>query len=494
MKTRLRILYLASEVAPFVKNGRIAEIANALPKTLFEMGHDIRIMMPKYGAISERKYTLREVIRLKEIPIRLGEESFVVSAKSAFLPETKVQVYFLDYKPYFEKSEITTDPKTGQENSDNAMRYILFSRAVMETIKLLHWEPQLIFCNDWPTALIPWLLNNEYRQDPFFAKCISLLSVHDFSRQGVFPETLLKHAGLQGDASAYEQLVMGGRANLLRSGLINADIISASAATHLTHMWKNPELGYGLSDVLKKRKEDIHEVMDGIEYAVWTPDNDTHLVETFNANQLAGKMVNKLAVLHDQGLTAEENIPLLGLFFDGSEGKNGDVAFELLDRILHMDVQVILVFADEAAKRRGLEKLRKAFAKKLAVVVAPDMTLQHRIIAGCDFTLQVACSEHLISQQMIHLRYGTLPLVNKVGCVMDALGESGDGKCKSFYFDSCDKKSILDAIKNALACYQDNKNWPKMVKKAMKLDFCWKSAAERYVKLLQRFETSKKRK
>jgi starch synthase len=128
------------------------------------------------------------------------------------------------------------------------------------------------------------------------------------------------------------------------------------------------------------------------------------------------------------------------------------------------------------------------------VVVAPDVTLQHRIIAACDFTLQVACSENIISQQMIHLRYGTLPLVNKVGCVMEAMGESGDGKCKSFYFDSCDKKNVLDAVKNAISCYQDTKNWPKMVKKAMKLDFCWKSAAERYVKLLQRFETSKKRK
>ncbi len=494
MKTRLRILYLASEVAPFVKNGRIAEIANALPKTLFEMGHDIRIMMPKYGAISERKYTLREVIRLKEIPIQLGEQSFVVSAKSAFLPDTKVQVYFLDYKPYFDKSEILTDPKTGHENNDNAMRYILFSRAVMETIKLLHWEPQLIFCNDWPTALIPWLLNNEYRQDPFFAKCISLLSVHDFSRQGVFPETLLKNAGLHGSSSAYDQLLLGGRANLLRAGLINADIIAAGAATNLSYIWKNPELSFGLSDVLKKRKEDIHEVMDGIDYGVWTPDTDGHLVETYNSNQTAGKLANKVAVLNAQGLEAEEKIPLLGMFFDGSEGKNGDLAFEMLERILHLDVQIILVFADEAAKRRGLEKLRKAFPKKLTFVVAPDLPLMHRIIAGCDFTLQAACSENNISQQMIHLRYGTLPLVNKIGCVMEALGESGEGKCKTFFFDACDKKSVFDAVKNAVTCYQDNKNWPKLVKKVMKIDFCWKSAAERYIKLLQRFETWKKRK
>ncbi len=494
MKTRLRILYLSSEVAPFVKNGRIAEIAGSLPKALFEMGHDIRVMMPKYGTISERKYTLREVIRLKEIPIQQGDARYVVNAKSAFLPETKVQVYFLDYKPYFDKLDLALDAKTAQETADNAHRFILFCRAALETSKLLHWDPQLIFCNDWTTALIPWLLKNEYQEDAFFAKCISLLAVHDFKRQGAFPELILKQAGLNKDAVAYQELMHNNRANLLKAGLLNADIISAGNAIHLTHIWKEPELAFGLFDVLKKRKEHVTEVLDGIDYTVWNPEVDRHLAETYSVNQLKGKQTVKQELLNTLELSSQENRPLLAMFFDGSEGKQGDSVFEVLDRILGLHVNVALVFNDEASKRRGLEKLRKSNPGQLAIVTAPDEPMLHRLIAGCDLTLMADCTEQQIARQMIHLRYGSIPLVNKIGCVLEALGESGEGKCKNFYFDECDKKAVYEAVKNAVQCYQDDKSWQKMVKKALKIDFCWKSAAEKYLKLLQRTENIKKKK
>jgi starch synthase len=494
MKTRLRILYLSSEVAPFVKNGRIAEIAGALPKALFEMGHDIRVMMPKYGTISERKYTLREVIRLKEIPIQQGDAQFIVNAKSAFLPETKVQVYFLDYKPYFDKLDLSLDAKTGQETADNALRFILFCRAALETSKLLHWDPQLIFCNDWSTALIPWLLKNEYLEDPFFSKCASLLAVHDFKRQGVFPETILKQIGLNKEPGAYQDLVHNGRANLLKAGLLNADIISAGNTIHLSHVWKEPELAFGLFDVLKRRKEHLTEVLDGIDYNVWNPETDRHLIENYSVNQLKGKLTGKQELLSTLELSNEENRPLLALFFDSTDGKNGDAVFDVLERLLGLTMNVVLVFSDEACKRRGLEKLRKNHHGQLAVVTAPDEALQHRLIAGCDLTLMADCTEQQVAQQMIHLRYGAIPLVNKIGCVLEALGESGEGKCKNFYFDECDKKAVYEAVKSAVLCYQDDKSWQKMVKKALKLDFCWKNAAEKYIKLLQRLENTKKKK
>jgi len=493
MKTRLRILYLASEVAPFVKNGRIAEIASALPKALFEMGHDIRVMMPKYGTISERKYTLREVIRLKEIPIQTGDLQYVVNAKSAFLPETKVQVYFLDYKPYFDKLDSAADHKTGQETSENAMRFILFSRAVMETSKLLHWEPQLIFCNDWPTALIPWLVKNEYRDDPFFAKCTTLLSIHDFKRQGVFPEAVLKQAGLQKSDPAYNELVHNGRANLLKAGILNAHLISASGGTYLAQLWKNPDLAYGLYDVLKRRKENVTEVMDGIDYSVWNPETDAHLVETYSGSQLKGKAANKRAVLEQLALSAV-NGPLVGIFFDGSETKGGEAMLNAVDRMLSLNLNLVLVFASDAIKRRGVDKLRKSHADKLAVVVAPDAAMTHRLIAACDLTIAGDCSEQQMAQQMIHLHYGAIPVVNKIGCVLESLGESGEGKCKGFSFDGCEKKALLEAVKNAVHCVEDEKNWVKLVKKAMKFDFCWKNTAEKYIKLLQRLDYPKKKK
>jgi len=164
-----------------------------------------------------------------------------------------------------------------------------------------------------------------------------------------------------------------------------------------------------------------------------------------------------------------------------------------MDRVLGLNLNLVLVFADDTIKRRGVDKLRKSHAGKLAVVVGPDAALTHRLIAACDLTIAGDCSEQQMAQQMIHLHYGTIPLVNKIGCVLESLGESGEGKCRSFTFEGCEKKALLEAVKNALHCVEDEKNWLKLIKKAMKFDFCWKNTAEKYIKLLQRLDNPKKK-
>ena len=193
MKNRQRILFLSSEVAPFAKTGGLADVSSALPKALFDLGHDVRVMMPKYGCISERKYVLRDVIRLKKISVTMGSKEHTVSAKSAFIPDTKVQVYFLEYKPFFDAQDLYVDSGTGEDLSNNAERFALFSRAALETTKLLHWEPDIIHCNEWQTALVPWLLKNDYARDDFFTSTRTVLSIHNVVYQGIFePDVLQK--------------------------------------------------------------------------------------------------------------------------------------------------------------------------------------------------------------------------------------------------------------------------------------------------------------
>mgnify|MGYP006290846131 CR=1 FL=1 len=222
MKDRLRILMLSSEVAPFAKTGGLADVAGALPKKLHEMGHDVRVIMPRYGGISERKFVLRDVIRLKKIPVIMGGKEYAVSAKSAFIPDSKVQVYLLENKQYFGRKELYVDPKTGNGFDDNAERFILFCCAVIDTMRLLHWKPQVIHCNDWQTALVPWFLKHKFKDDEFFAETSTLLSIHNMAYQGDFPAKALSKSGCLDDLqdSGNDQIIKYDKVNFLKAGLL----------------------------------------------------------------------------------------------------------------------------------------------------------------------------------------------------------------------------------------------------------------------------------
>jgi len=179
MKNNLNIFFVSSEVTPFTHPGELGDVSGSLPKYLKNLGHDIRVMMPNYKVVNKRKYVLRDVIRLQGLKIKVGEEVYEASAKSAFIPESKVQIYFLDNKHFFDRGGIYFDNKTGKAFKDNAERYIFFCIGCLETLKLLHWQPDIIHCNDWCTALIPALLKSVYAKDHFFKNTKTVLSIHN---------------------------------------------------------------------------------------------------------------------------------------------------------------------------------------------------------------------------------------------------------------------------------------------------------------------------
>ena len=197
MSKQLNVLFISSEVAPFAKTGGLADVAGALPKELKDLGHDVRVILPKYSMVDERKFNLREVIRLKDIEIRMGEDRYSVAFKSAFLPDSRVQVYFMEYDPFFDRDSLYLDPKTGVDWEDNPQRFTLLCRATLAALKLLHWQPDIIHCNDWQTALIPYLLKSEMVGDPFFQKTRTLLSIHNLAYQGNFDPEMMDAIGLK---------------------------------------------------------------------------------------------------------------------------------------------------------------------------------------------------------------------------------------------------------------------------------------------------------
>ncbi len=494
MKNKVRILFLASEVSPFAKTGGLADVSSSLPKALHELGHDVRVIMPKYGPISERKYVLREVIRLKKIPVTMGETEHITCAKSAFIPDSKVQVYFLDYKHYFGRSDLYVDPKTGKDYPDNAERFMLFCRAVLETIKLLHWQPQIIHCNDWQTAMIPWLLKHDYADDPFFKDTSTLLSVHNFAYQGSFDKSVLPKIGIDDqEPDLVKQIELYDRVNFLKTGLLTANAISTVSPTYAQEVQQDSDRAAGLQEVLEERKKNIFGILNGVDYSIWNPETDELIPETYSAAELEKKVENKKQLLSQSKLPFDESVPVIGIVSRLVDQKGFDLIAEVLDKIISLQCQLVVLGTGDNKYHTFLKDAAKKFPKNVAAFLTFDEEMAHLIEAGSDIFLMPSLYEPCGLNQMYSLRYGTVPVVRNTGGLADTIVDfvNDPDKGNGFVFEAYESNAMLNAIENAIKTFKDEKSWKKIQKRGMKADFSWQSAAENYVKLYQKIDSKK---
>jgi len=497
MKNRLRILFLSSEVAPFAKTGGLADVSSALPKAFHDLGHDIRIMMPKYGSINDRKFVLREVIRLKKIKVKMGSKEHIACAKSAFIPDSKVQVYFLEYKPFFNRPDLYVDPNTGTDFPDNAERFALFCKAVLETIKLLHWEPQIIHCNDWQAALISWYLKYEYKKEPFFANCSTVLSVHNMAYQGHFTFNNLSRMGIAEDLEeGVNVLKHGDGINFLKAGILTADKITTVSQAYAAEVIKDPEIGAGMDSYLQQREKDFDGILNGVDYSVWDPEKDKLLKENYSSTKFDGKMTNKKMLLEICHFPKDESKPIIGMISRLADQKGFDLIVEAVKDINALDAQLVILGTGDPKFHKALEKLSKTYPKNVVVFLRFDNELAHLIEAGSDIFLMPSRYEPCGLNQMYSLKYGTVPVVRKTGGLADTIidfskdPENGNG----FVFEEYSKKAMLTAIKHAVDVYKDQKTWQKLIKRGMRADYSWRVAAEKYLKIFVSLVNSKRHK
>lgn len=496
MRSPLKILYVASEVAPFAKTGGLADVAAALPKALQELGHDIRVMMPKYGCINDRKYVLREVIRLREIPVELGGERLVGSVKSAFIPDTKVQVYFLDYPPFFGRQELYTDPKTGKDWPDNAERFTFFCKGVLETLKLLHWQPHVIHCNDWHTGLIPILLKTVYSHERLFAKTATLFSIHNLAYQGVFPKAKFAVTGLPQELlRSQDGVEFYGKFSFMKAGIVSADAIATVSERYAEEITSDPELGCGLQEELRARKDVLFGILNGIDDTVWNPKSDRLIVKNYSAADLAGKAENKKALVEELGLPYRPEVPVIGMISRLADQKGFDLLEEALPELMAKELQFVLLGTGAPKYHKLFTKLAKRYPKKVSVALRFDDRLAHQIEAGADMFLMPSRYEPCGLNQMYSLVYGTIPIVRATGGLADTITEFDRARCtgNGFVFSEYSAAALLQAVERALAVWADQKIWVRLVKSAMRSNFSWKNSASKYVRLYARLEAAKRK-
>jgi starch synthase len=481
---QLKIWYVSSEVYPFAKTSILGDITGSFPKSIKTKNHEIRVIMPKYKTINERKYILREVIRLRDIPVTIDGDTKIVNVKSAFLPDSKVQIYFVEIQDYFGRVGLYTDNKTGKEYADNAQRFAYFCKAALETLKILSWKPDIIHCNDWQTAFVPIYLKTMYKDDDFLQQIKTVFTIHDLQNQGI----IKKNPGLGLDFDTLAAAKDGpfddaGNVNLLKGGLYYSDWITTVSKTYAKQIFENDKYSYGLSKFLKSRASKFTGILNGVDYGVWSAPSDKYIPFPYSPDKIEIKEQNKHALLTRINLKYKENYPVIGIISPLYEEKGIALILQEIKVLLQLNIQFVVLGIGDKKYEKDFQDLQNKYPDKINFNSTFDETVVHMVIAGSDFLLMPAFYEPCGMLQMYGLKYGTIPIVHKTGGLSETIQELDLEKNKGngFVFEKHNIRDLVRSIKKALKLYKKPDQLKETRIRIMREDFSWEMSTEQYI-------------
>ena len=474
----LRILMLSAEMTPFAKTGGLADVVGALPKALRDLGHDIRVCLPRYGFVDKARFALKPALKAFTVPMNgQTEEVEILQTEIG----RGIPVYFVENAKYYDREDIYM-------YHDDADRFILFCRAALEMARKLDWQPEIIHCNDWHTAIIPNWLATIYREDPFFAGTASVYTIHNLAYQGVFGHRVLEIAGLAKYEVNIAQCPGENQINFMARGLYFADCINAVSPTYAREIL-TPEYGEGFDWLLRQRRDRLYGVLNGIDYETIDPSTDPHIPAHFSLHDLSAKRLVKAALQYEAGLSVDAETPLIGMISRLSDQKGFDLIGQVIEALMaHLDLQLILLGTGDDRYHQLFQSIHDRFPARAAVFLTFNTPLAQRIYAGSDMFLMPSRFEPCGLGQLIAMRYGSVPIVRRTGGLADTVQEfradlaAGNG----FTFGPYDSMAMFTAIVRATVSYTYRETWRLLMMRCMSLDFSWHASAEKYVELYQR--------
>jgi len=484
MAKTTNILFVTTEVYPFIKAGGIADVSYSLPLALRDLGYDTRVMFPKFGLVSERMNRIHEINRLRCIPVHVGSvvENANVKSSSILNPRAKVQAYITTNQAYFDsKKGIYNDPITGKEYPDNDERFIFFCKTVIETCLILNWFPDIIHCNDWQTALVAAYAKAMFANK--FKKTKIVFTIHNFFKQGVFPQKTFEKTGFSKDIA--ENFEHSKKFNFLKSALIYSDYITTVSPTYAKEILQEKKLSGGLNSFLIEKESNFRGILNGIDTFVWNPSCDAHLQTKYNDNFKEYKEDNKNFLLKKFSFEQKENTPLIAMISRLDEQKGINLFIEAADEIFQKDVQMILLGDGDADIVIKLKEIAKKYPKKFVLVNGFDDPLGHQIEAGADIFLIPSKYEPCGLNAIYSLAYGTIPVVRATGGLIDIVQEynpkskNGNG----FLFQKFTSAALLTALNNAIELYKNNNDWLELSENCIQKKYSWEENVKEYIEI-----------
>lgn len=468
----MRILYAASEAAPFIKVGGLGDVAGALPRALCAAGEDVRVILPYYSAIPEH---LKAQCRYRT------HFFFKNSWRNQYCGIFEAQLngvtyYFLDNEYYFKRDET-------YGAFDDGERFAFFSRGVLEVLPLLDFIPDIIHCNDWHTALIPVLLDTQYRARPGYGGIRTVFTIHNIEFQGKYDPYILGNVfGL--DESVKPLLYYGDCLNLMKGAIECANKVTTVSERYAQEILSPPQ-SFGLEHILNARSFKLQGILNGIDTEHFDPANDPHLHTPYSAADPAGKLQNKFVLQRELGFTETDDYPLFGMVTRLTHQKGIGLVAAKLDWLAEQKVQVVILGTGDPHYEHLLREIAARHPLNVRLCLAFDAGLAQRIYAGCDLFVMPSEFEPCGLAQMIAMRYGTPPIVHATGGLADTVQpyNPADGTGRGITFQSPHPEDFSNALWRGIEIFKDKKHYTQMRQNAMEGDYSWDPSVDAYRKL-----------
>lgn len=477
---------VASEGQPFARTGGLGDVMGALPGALAARGHEVKVIMPRYGVMDGPAFGLSTLVESLSVPDGTGVTQ--VTIERAGTEGGGPEFLFVGHHEYFGRKQLYVDPATGKDFSDNHQRFAGFSRAALETVKALNWSPDIIHVHDWQAALVPVYLKTRYADDSFFANSRTVLTIHNLGYQGLFDIDLLDDLDLPdelayaatGALEFYDQL------NYLKGGIITADKITTVSERYAQEIQATEEFGCGLQGVLAGRTDDLSGIVNGVDYSIWSPRVDPKIPYSYWPTNMSGKRMSRVELLGKAGLPVRDTSAVIGMITRLDAQKGLDLVIESADRLFKKNLQMIILGTGDKKIQAQLLELQEQYPDQLRVFVEFSDDLAHEIQAGVDMTLMPSRYEPCGLNQLYALKYGTIPIVRAVGGLADTVIDYRDSKTGTgFVFEKYTSKAMLKAVDRAVNLFARRQDWKRLMKTGMSCDFSWSASAAKYETLFE---------
>lgn len=470
----MKVLFAVSECVPFIKSGGLADVAGSLPKEIKRLGTDIRVIMPKYGAISD-SYK-KSMKKLADFRVQVGWRNQYCGIEEYVFND--VIFYFVDNERYFKREKM-------YGYDDDGERFAYFSQAVLESLSVISFYPDVIHCHDWHTGMIPFLLKNRYSLIKEYASIKTVFTIHNLQFQGILPrEAICDLFGLDEHCFNIDELEFYGNINFMKGALAAADQITTVSPTYMNEILTD-YYGEKLNGMLLKRKGDLSGILNGIDIEVYNPGNDHCIIQHYQAEHASGaKLKNKRFIQEKFALPALD-IPLVTMITRLTKQKGLELVRAVFHDLMAEDMQMIVLGTGDPEFEDFFRAMEGQYGHKFKSYIGFDEETAHQLYAGSDLFLMPSKFEPCGLGQLIALRYGSVPIVRETGGLNDTVFSYNEvtGEGNGFSFRNFNAHDMLATIRRALFFYRQKEVWNALVKRAMSMNNSWAQSAFQYHQL-----------